>query len=1050
MGEPQLVQIAFAGSIDESQPAEVLDPTQAFTVLENGRTKQTGGYAKRLGFEEIPSTRMDGSSRSAGLRTFAAGPDGKQICVIDGVTLDEYSPALGRWVTKGPVPEPTCTPLPVPSVAFGQSSPTDIAALNGYTAIAWSAITQNDAAAQKCIAVLAVMDSATGAVILPPTTIGGTITGSTTSIALATYGTYIVALFNSVTANAIDGVYLDTTSATTVALGWQVIAGHICTDMNGNEGRVVSLTGASAIAIAYLNTTAPGGASQLTVRSVNISGSVASKTLTTATTPVAWDLVEGGSTLWVVWSENTSGNVKAQGLDPTNITSTLVTLATVFVAAPGTYGVSFDVRVSQMSGGGAAVYVKTSAALLAQAIRNNAGAPATNGTLGVMASMRLQSRPFLIGSKVYAHCSSRTFSANLLSNDIALCEVTPDTTNVALVAMYLRPVAAPTERGIYVSYLDTNPTPNARVAALGNGQYVWAFTTQKSGTTQATSATVYDFANPARWRAATVNGSTTVLSGGIASVFDGVKLTELGFVSAPAPPVPTVGAAGAVSLTVGRRYAATFVDTDANGDTHVSGVSLTGFLAGPVASKKINVALQGPLTMTSRGMVAGSHLVYGTQNKALRLFVWATADGGQPPYYYAGEITNDPTGGALIFVDNVADADLISNALLYGTGNLPGTNGASQDHRAPPGLTHLVAYNGMLVGAAGSTLWYSSQPIDGEGQWFSPVFTVPLDDIVTGLEVMDGTLFAFTRRHIFAVTGDPPADNGSSGGLGTPRRIASQDGCIDSNSIRATTLGIVFQSQRGIELLNRGAAVDYWGSQVRVTLANYPVVQSVVVDRQNALIRISLGQSRSSGVVSGATGRDVVYDTTTGGWVSVDRRFGSGADQPAQDACVVFFNGAYRYAWLATDGTLYVERDASDPSAYLDGSQWIARAAETAKFKVSGIQGRQLFGRALMLERYTTDHDASVALSYNYEASYRTPQVYSAATINGLLSAGWPITQLQHDAHNDGESQAVGIRVTDATPSSGTVGNGAASTWLALTLEVTPQPGAFEVPEGAT
>jgi hypothetical protein len=58
---PSLVQISFAGGIDESMTDEVLDPSQAFRVLENTRQDYQGGANKRLGFAPQSRSRLSGS-----------------------------------------------------------------------------------------------------------------------------------------------------------------------------------------------------------------------------------------------------------------------------------------------------------------------------------------------------------------------------------------------------------------------------------------------------------------------------------------------------------------------------------------------------------------------------------------------------------------------------------------------------------------------------------------------------------------------------------------------------------------------------------------------------------------------------------------------------------------------------------------------------------------------------------------------------------------------------------------------------------------------------
>jgi hypothetical protein len=315
--------------------------------------------------------------------------------------------------------------------------------------------------------------------------------------------------------------------------------------------------------------------------------------------------------------------------------------------------------------------------------------------------------------------------------------------------------------------------------------------------------------------------------------------------------------------------------------------------------------------------------------------------------------------------------------------------------------------------------------------------------------VLDGTLYIFRRTSILSLAGEPPTDNGSSGGLGSPRDLGANVGCKSARSVCVTSEGIFFQSDRGIELLDRGGNVSFVGYKVARTLASYPIVSSAVLDTRNSLVRFSLSGSTSSGRVA-VGGRDVVYDLRLNVWTSVDRKYGQQADEASQDARVIVSSGSYLYAWLGRDGYVYVERLSSDGSAYLDGSQWIIRAAETGSFKTGGIQGKQVVNSVQLIERKSTDHNVAIALAYNYESAFRSATTWASAAVNTVLTAGWPITQLRHQPHDDGECQGVRVRVTDATPTSGTVGPGAASTWIGLSLDITPKPGMHPVPEGFT
>lgn len=166
---------------------------------------------------------------------------------------------------------------------------------------------------------------------------------------------------------------------------------------------------------------------------------------------------------------------------------------------------------------------------------------------------------------------------------------------------------------------------------------------------------------------------------------------------------------------------------------------------------------------------------------------------------------------------------------------------------------------------------------------------------------------------------------------------------------------------------------------------------------------------------------------------------------------MVKVDGVWRYAWLSTDGAVRYEQLSSDASAHLDDSNWITMSVETAWFKLSGLQGNQQLNRLLLLARKSTDHSLSISLAYNYETSYRTARQWIYSEINDLLSAGWPVTQLKHDPHDDAECQAVRLKISDEAPGSGsTTGTGQGSKWLGITLDITPKPGVFDVPEGAS
>jgi hypothetical protein len=1007
---PALTQVAFAAGIDEAKEPELLDPMTSFPVLGNGRQERRGGYGKRLGTAALGRSRFDATSITAGARLLSHGDT---IVAIDGTVANVYDEDKALWQNAGRVPDCSVSTKTTQAVA---GNLLDLVHCNGYlVTLTWvnTAIGSNDF-------VYVHVETVDGVVVRKQESIGaGMPNPSAVNGGLVTYGNIVIALHCASGTNYIEGNYLDCTSAATVAAGWQAL-GNLKTDKTttGTGGYLFSTHSlTSSGAVAYVNNS--GGASQVTVFLVTTAGVGTSQTVNTSSVkPEGVGL--GGSTadaLYVAWNESTA--VKMIGLSPTALTTSSTT-ATVLTAA-----VAPNVSCPYIlhTGAGTGHLIVTQSSRTSFRAWTAAAAMSGSGTTAELYAFPA-ARPFTRNSRLYQPFKPEPAPTRGTANAQAiLCDFTDVYTN-----RWIRPIAQ-AYPGQHVNSLNQ---AYANPWIVDSNHVTYAFAVQRSLISNAVVCLVnHDFDDPGRWDHDEVAG-TTYISGGIQSVFDGASITEAGFLHSP--PTPTVAVTGTGITGTDYRYVAVFETVDAAGNAVTSGVSSVSAPISP-ANQTVTVTMK-PLAITQRLSMAIDRRVV--------VSIFRTLTGGSPPYYFvrSSEITTSAV--TIVISDALSDATISSNRLLYGTGNLPGTNGSGQDRRAFPYATDVAAYNGMVVVLSGSDIWWSGQLIDGEAVWTNPLFQTPVpgrgDGV--GLAVQDGTLYAFKADRIYAFAGDPPADNGSSGGLGTARRLASDVGCINKRSIVVCGLGVFFQSERGIELLDRGGTVSWVGEAIQETLADFSTVMAAVVDERNSLVRISLS--------NGSTGRDVVYDLTLRAWVSVDDKTGTTSSQFSADACQVYLRGDWLYSWLASDGRVYYEKFAADSDAHLDGSTWVTLSAETGYFKVSGVQGKQFLNKLLVLERYSTDHNLAVSLSYNYETTYRSARTFTRAEINALLSAGWPITQLKHEGHDDAECQSVRVKLVDATPTGGTVGNGKGATWLALTLDLTPKPGAFEVPEGAT
>ncbi len=1021
MAEPaNLFQFPFNGGIDEAARDELVEPGTGWPVLENGRQRQRGGYSHRFGFEAMTATRLDATARTAGHRIFSHK---NTIAVVDGSQVDVYDAKSDRWSAANRPPPCGMRLIEQPNRS-ADATVEDVEYCNGYFAVANLVVDTTSVSVGFTLHVT-VTNATTGAQVAVP--VYGISSADPIGTCLASYGTYIFLIYTTGgSPSDLFAICLDTTSAATLTTGWQLVsAGPIAVDVVANC-IVVAQGLSSSVAIAYINTS--GGASQLTVRTIAAGGVLQAQTINTnSVTPIFIDIAgSSADTLWVAWNEALLGRVR--GLDPVDITLTAkATTATILTGLKNSIG-GVWLEASATTGKGR-LYITDLAATTGVDLQwggftTTAGACAVDGAAVTVHNVIMCGRPLEYGSRHYAQVF---YSGPLHQNTQASIFLVDATADASFSFPTVRPVA--------------NPAPNLSVASRWSkgkltagavsSKLYWTLGVTRSAVVDSTVVVECDFASPTRWLTA-AHGRATFLTGGVLSTWDGDRVTEAGFLVAPS--IPTVSLAG-TGITGTFRYVAVWEHADGNGNWAVSGVSSPSASTSP-ANQTVSVSVYA-LTITSR--------LPGYDYTRVRVAFYRTLTGGVAPYYRVGTVLNDTfaSTAALTLADTTTDAQLATAAKLYAQ---PGVIGTAQDRRAPPGLSCIVSYNGMLVGSSGSDLWYSGQDVSGEATWFNPIFQVPIpgEGDVTALFVMDGTLFAAKRREIYALSGEPPADNGSSGGLGLPRRLSADVGAISPFTC-GTSLGTFFQSDRGIEILERSQAVTFIGEGIQNTVAAYPIVTSMTVDPSSATVLVELAASTSSGLAAG-NGRTGVYDLTLRSWQSTDRRTSSAgvADTPSQSACMVYEDSAWKYAWLGANGIVYLET-----TSHLDATYWIAKRAVSGHVKVAGLQGSQHVNKVLVLAKKHTSHDVSISFAYDYSATYKTARLYTAAQVD-TLTAAIPNMQLEHGLHDDARCEAVRIQLVDATPSTGeAVGTGQAGTWVALAFEAVPQQGAYMLPDEA-
>jgi hypothetical protein len=297
--------------------------------------------------------------------------------------------------------------------------------------------------------------------------------------------------------------------------------------------------------------------------------------------------------------------------------------------------------------------------------------------------------------------------------------------------------------------------------------------------------------------------------------YDGAALTEVGYHQQPWYIIGAETTGGSIATNGTYAYKFSWRSANAKGEVERSSSSIVG--AVDIAAQPGGVSLQGgePLYLTHRTSVAWE--------------IWRTAVNptDDAPFYLVTSkdpsvtsnpnrfVFNDPTAGSLATVN-----DEMSDAVATTKESHP-ENGLVLDSIAPPPCTIVVANADrlFLAGIAGDPhrIWYSMQRGDGEVARFNDALTcaVPREGgEITGLAFLNETLIVFKETAIYALAGDGFDNTQGGQNFGPARMLASDVGAVSHEAIGLTPAGLVFKSNKGWYLLNRGWSTNYIGAPV--------------------------------------------------------------------------------------------------------------------------------------------------------------------------------------------------------------------------------------------
>jgi hypothetical protein len=422
-------------------------------------------------------------------------------------------------------------------------------------------------------------------------------------------------------------------------------------------------------------------------------------------------------------------------------------------------------------------------------------------------------------------------------------------------------------------------------------------------------------------------GKNLHISGGYVKMYDGSSIIEHNFHLYPETLTLTAGGGAIAAGTY--RYIAIWEWIDSQGQIHRSQTSLpVSITLGGSNNVTVTVpTLRYTDKKDTRTAVIAS--IYRTANNGT-LFYKVTSD-SSPTY-------NTTTADTISFVDNLTDAQLISRQLLYTTGGVV-------DNSPAPACTVLKSSKNRLFAAGlenGSEIAFSKPFVEGEGVAFSDVFRKQVDTKggkITALAELDEKLVIFKRSAIYILSGEGPTDAGSADDFRV-QAVSSDVGCIEPETVVETPQGVMFKSDKGIWLLDRGLSTKYLGD--RVEAYNYLNITS-------AIVVANLNQVRFTSV----EGITLVYDYYYDLWYTF-------TTQLSVDATTWLS----QYVYVKPDGKVMIENSAFD-----DNKSPIKTKLTTSWLSLAGLQNYQRTYMVTILGTYGGPHKLIASVAYDFKDS---------------------------------------------------------------------------------
>jgi hypothetical protein len=318
----------------------------------------------------------------------------------------------------------------------------------------------------------------------------------------------------------------------------------------------------------------------------------------------------------------------------------------------------------------------------------------------------------------------------------------------------------------------------------------------------------------------------------------------------------------------------------------------------------------------------------------------------------ASPTINDPTADTVSFADTVPDFYLNGNELLYTTGGVI-------ENIPPPACSLIANYKNRIVVVPSEnrlSYWISKEYVPGSPVEFSDLFVKAIDAFggdVTAVAQMDEKLILWKGSCIYVTTGEGPNDTGTTDDLGRPQLVNTDSGCINARSVARIPNGLMYQSGKGMYLLDRSLSASYIGAPVEA-YNDLTITSAVLVPNTNQ-VRFTT-----------AEGTCLVYDYFFNQWSVFTNHLAADATT-FQDL----------FCYITPGGVTYQET----PGTFVDGSAFIKLKLVTSWLSFAGLQGFQRVWQLLLLGEYLSNHRLIVTAAYDFNPTPLQQTYIDAGTL---------------------------------------------------------------------